>query len=77
MYPETVSEILVFKTNLLKEGDIEKVAVLLNAHIGIRQWNIDQNDIDHVLRIEGDHVMPDEVINIVKGSGFTCEELPD
>jgi hypothetical protein len=77
MYPETVSEILVFKTNLLNENDIEKVALLLNTHIGIRQWNIDQHDIDHVLRIEGDHLLPADVINILQGAGFICEELPD
>lgn len=77
MYPETVSEILVFKTNLLSEADIEKVALLLNVHTGIRQWNIDQNDIDHVLRIAGNHLLPAEVITILQGAGFTCEELPD
>jgi hypothetical protein len=77
MYPETVSEILVFKTNLLTEGDIEKVALLLDTHTSIRQWNIDQNDIDHVLRIEADHLLPGEVINILQTAGFTCEELPD
>jgi hypothetical protein len=77
MYPEAISEILVFKTNLLNDSDIEKVALLLNAHSGIREWNIDQNDIDHVLRVEADQVTPGEVIMILQGAGFICEELPD
>ena len=76
MYPEAVSEILVFKTNLVSENDIEQVSIMLGAHAGIRHWNIDLQDVDHVLRVEGD-LHANEVIIMLHTSGFYCEELPD
>jgi hypothetical protein len=76
MYPEAVSEILVFKTSLVSESDIHQVSILLNAQKEIRHWNIDQQDVDHVLRVEGD-LPASEVIVMLQASGFHCEELPD
>jgi hypothetical protein len=77
MYAETVSDILVFKTNLAQKNDIEKAGLLLNAEAAIRHWNVDCDDIDHVLRIEADNLNPSQVISILMSAGFTCEELPD
>ena len=76
MYREAVSEILVFKTNLLHDQDIASIRLQLDTHSSIRQWNVDHSDVDHVLRIEG-HLDPSEVIAILKSAGFLCEELPD
>jgi hypothetical protein len=77
MHQETISDILVFKTNILHPSDVEKMSSVLDAFPGIRQWNVDRDDIDHVLRIEADDVHPSQIISIVKKAGYKCEELPD
>jgi hypothetical protein len=76
MYPETISEILVFKTNIEEDSEVEKVAALLSK-FRIKCWNIDRSDVDNVLRIESDSLDASAVISMVKNAGFYCEELPD
>jgi hypothetical protein len=76
MYSETVSDILIFKTNIFTT-DIGKVAAALDNETRIKKWNIDCEDIDHVLRIETDLIEAKEVITIIQATGFSCEELPD
>jgi hypothetical protein len=77
MYPEAVSEILVFKTNIARDEDLVKVASVINNDSRIRQWNVDRDDIDHVLRIEATQIVAPDVISMVHKAGFECEELPD
>lgn len=72
-----VSEILIFKTNIHAEGDVRKVAQLLNSDLHVRKWNIDRDDIDRVLRIESDDYNPEYIIHMITRAGFRCEELLD
>jgi hypothetical protein len=71
------SEILIFKTNLVDSADVDKVSALLNHHESIRRWNVDVQDIDHVLRVEGQSLDPELIIQTVTSIGYNCEELPD
>ena len=71
------SEVLVFKTNILSDEDVEKIGHFLASESRIIRWNIDRNDIDKVLRIECDQLHPEAVINVLLHAGFECEELPD
>lgn len=77
MYPEAVSEVLVFKTNICEDRDVQKVARLLDHELKIKRWNIDRDDIDNVLRVESDQLDAETVIHLVQQTGFSCEELPD
>jgi hypothetical protein len=77
MYPEAISDILVFKTNIQRDTDLERVGKMLNADVRIRKWNVDRDDVDHVLRIESDQLEVFEAISIISNAGFFCEELPD
>jgi hypothetical protein len=76
MYPQALSEILVFRTNITQPFDERKLA-FLNTIQGVKAWNIDLQDIDHVLRIEADDVAASEIIHLMNAAGFLCEELPD
>jgi hypothetical protein len=69
-------EILVFKTNIHQEEQLEKVGRILNKK-GILRWNVDKHDIDKVLRIEALDIEPEEVIHWLQKEGLECEELPD
>ena len=76
-FSETLSNILVFKTNLREMNDVENVAFLLDEHDQIIQWNVDREDVDKVLRIETDQLEAIDVIRIIRALGYECEELPD
>jgi len=77
LYDAVFSEVLVFKTNILSDEDVEKIRHVLASESNIARWNIDRDDIDRVLRIECDHLQPDAVIKVLRNAGFECEELPD
>jgi len=70
-------EVLVFKTDIIGEKNTENLGQILKEDHRIRNWNIDQNDIDNVLRIESSEMSPADVIELVKNLGYMCEELPE
>jgi hypothetical protein len=70
-------EILVFKTNLRFNKDLSKINPLINDEKRIKKWNVDRSDIDKVLRIESNNLMPEEVIQLIETAGYRCEELTD
>jgi hypothetical protein len=71
------SDVLVFKTNIQSSADLENVALFLDLDLRIRKWNVDREDVDHVLRVESDDPNPEFVIDIIRHAGFFCEELSD
>lgn len=73
----TILEVLVFKTNISSDKEIEKLTKILALEKGILKWNIDINDIDNVLRIESNNITVDFIIALLCNAGFECEELSD
>jgi hypothetical protein len=73
----TITEVLVFKTNISSDEDIRNVTKILALENKIFRWNIDRADIDNVLRIEGSEIEPAYIINLFCSAGFRCEELLD
>ena len=74
---DTKMEVLVFKTDIIAKADSENLAQTLTNDHRIKNWNIDQDDIDNVLRIESTEMSPTDVIELVKKLGYRCEELPE
>jgi hypothetical protein len=70
-------QVLVFKTNLVSARDIHRISPFIGETPGIIRWNVDQHDIDNVLRIETAWLMPEDIIRVVTNAGYLCEELPD
>jgi len=70
-------QVLVFKTSIRRRNDLARVAAVLDREYAIRKWNVDQQDIDNILRIEAYELSPDRVIELMHDTGFQCEELPD
>jgi len=70
------TEVLVFRTDIVGKSDNENLKQILKDS-RIKNWNIDQQDIDHVLRIESNEMSPAEVIEMVTKLGYMCEELPE
>ena len=69
--------ILICKTNIRHKRDIKKLTALLHSTPFIIKWNIDTKDVDNVLRIHTTPAHGAEAINLIKQSGYFCEELPD
>jgi hypothetical protein len=70
-------DVLIFKTDIQDQHDVEKVAALMQDDPRIKRWNIDLQDIDKVLRIESKHVHEQEIIAGIRKAGYRCEELID
>jgi cell fate (sporulation/competence/biofilm development) regulator YmcA (YheA/YmcA/DUF963 family) len=68
-------EILVFKTNLTNTRHIKNVRPALNLHPYIKEWNVDLNDCDKILRVVAENIPATEVESIVSIAGYLCEEL--
>lgn len=76
-YPKKRLRVLVFKTNLVSAKDIHRISPLMGDTPGILRWNVDEHDIDNVLRIETSLLLPGDIIRVLTTAGYVCEELPD
>jgi copper chaperone len=70
-------EILVFKTNIRFKKDLKKVGLVLGKDTRVKDWHVDREDCDRVLRIEAQNLCVAEIIRMVALAGFCCEELLD
>jgi hypothetical protein len=73
----THRRLLILKTNISGLHDINVVASLLDGNANVDRWNVDLQDVDHVLRIETIGITADEIIQTLTQAGYACEELPD
>jgi hypothetical protein len=70
-----LESILVFATNIKTENDRQKISAVLNQHSEIQQWNIDQEDIDCVLRIVSNTLSEEQIIQLIDNQNFECTAL--
>ena len=70
-------DILIFKTNLNHPWHLDNVQPYIQQIQGVRRWNVDIQDCDHVLRIEATEVSPRSVELVLQDAGYYCEELTD
>lgn len=69
--------IAVFRTGVQTQHDVGKLAQWLTPLHGLTHWNVDIEDCDRVLRLEGNCIDVDEIQALVQQAGFSCEELDD
>lgn len=72
---ENIQNILVFATNIRTNNDKQLISQTLNEISEIYQWNIDQEDIDCVLRVVSKTLSEEQIINIVNKHNFNCKPL--
>ena len=72
---ENIQNILVFATNIRTNNDKQLISQTLNEISEIYQWNIDQEDIDCVLRVVSKTLSEEQIINIVNRHNFNCKPL--
>jgi hypothetical protein len=74
---ENTQNILVFATNIRTDNDKQLISRILNENAEIHQWNIDQEDIDCVLRVVSKTLSEQEIITIIDTENFKCTPLLD
>lgn len=70
-------DILVFRTGIESENHIENIAPHLNSISGIYKWSIDLDDHEKILRVEAAGILPGQIVKVLEGMNYNCEELPD
>ena len=65
----------VFKTNVRKKSQSERVLSVLFEEFPSCKINFDLSDRDKVLRVEGDNMEALRIMVLVKEYGFECEVL--
>lgn len=67
--------ITVFKTNVQKAMQAKKLVSYLLQHFPGNKINIDLNDCDKVLRVEGENFKEGKIMMLVRQTGFSCSLL--
>jgi hypothetical protein len=65
----------VFKTNVQEFAEAQKLLAVLRRHFPGSKINIDLDDCDKVLRVEGSNLPVEKVMTLVTGKGFVCSVL--
>ncbi len=72
---ENLTHILVFRTNINTEPDKLRVRDFLSDQSLVEDWSVDMDDIDCVLRIVSHELSPEDVVMLLNGIGYQCQEL--
>ena len=72
---EEIRMVEVFKTNVQEVGHSQRMIRKLLEHFPKSKINFDLEDCDKILRVEGDHVLPERVIEVLGSSGYECMAL--
>ena len=65
----------IFKTNVEDIFHAEQIIALLNHHFPSFMINFDLHDCDKILRVKGESIPVDEIVNIVSANGVQCRLL--
>ena len=65
----------VFKTNVQKASQANKLIALLRQYFPDSKINFDLKDCDKILRVEGVNFMVEKIMMLVNEKGFVCKVL--
>lgn len=66
----------VFKTNVEVPDESSRIIEDLLQRYPHNRINFDLSDCDRILRVEGETVHADGIIELMAALGYTCEPLP-
>lgn len=73
----TNDKCLVFRTSLTGRAEVRAIAPAMDAHPGIKEWSVDLEDWENVLRVLCEsYVRSGEIIKILAEEGIFAKELP-
>jgi hypothetical protein len=62
----------IFKTNVKQASEAEQLVSHLSSLMPDCRINLDLHDSDKVLRVQGEQVIPEQVVSIAKAMGYDC-----
>ena len=65
----------IFKTDVYDLMQAEQIVSLLNQHFPAFMINFDLHDCDKILRVKGESIPVNEIVDIVSSNGFHCSVL--
>jgi len=65
----------VFKTNVQHRELAEQLASILRGRFAFSKINFDLEDCDKILRVEGEQICVETIIEILNNRGLECEVL--
>lgn len=65
----------VFKTNVQEFAEAQRLVAVLRRHFPGSKINIDLDDCDKVLRVEGNNLRIEKLMTLVTEKGFVCTIL--
>ena len=68
-------DILIFRTSITTELEIERIKILFTQYSQIHKWNVDFEDWEKELRIESHGITETDVINILQTINIYISEL--
>ena len=68
-------DILIFRTSITTELEIERINILFAQYSQIHKWNVDFEDWEKVLRIECRGITPADVADALKIINIHATEL--
>lgn len=71
---DLLAHIHIFKTNIGKEN-LSLFKKVFGKNKAIRQWHIDTDDCDLVLRVVSHDLSEADIISLVSRHGFECADL--
>lgn len=73
---KTEPEILIFKTDISTDKAVEVAGKILNCHFFVKEWSVDTEDVDNVLRVvTAGHLSESNIIKMLRINGFSGEVL--
>lgn len=67
---------LKFKTNLKCSGCVQALTPFIENVEGIKNWNVDLNNPEKVLSVEGDEQLEsNQILNAIQQAGYSGEEI--
>jgi len=65
----------IFKTDVVKKNQAEKILLILNNHFPHFKINFDLDDCDKILRVEGERIAVEKIIALLHQQKILCEQL--
>ncbi len=65
----------IFKTNVIKIKQSKMLIKQLNNSLPKSKINFDLHDCDKILRVEGEAIEPEAIIEFLNLNGFQCQIL--
>ena len=72
---QTLKIVEVFKTNVQEQNQSEFLLSVLCKLFPSHKINFDLSDCDNILRVEGNNVKSQQIIDLLHSNGYQCQVL--